>query len=1654
MSAFTDALGTTTATKPVSTVSPFMSALGIQPTAPAKVANPNVPTQYWNGQQIPANIATKNLVAYDPITGNKTFNLGNAGPGVYTVDKNNQIVKGGHTTYGGVQPVAGMQRDDIIPQGLGGTNSNAGNINLIPNSVAQKQDTIESLLANEVKKGQIQPKAAITQALADKQAIAKQPGFWGKVGNIVGDVGRGLVQGAKMITGQTQQQDTFQNPATAFVQLYTKPSEMVQQAEKGVPNVPILKQTGQLVLRTLIPIGEGFGINVGGDILGANEQSNAIADNKTVQTVGKQVQSTGQENLITHKLNAEDVVNVAINSINIATLLAPFFYKGATEGSLKVADALEKNSKVPLTYQDAQKITSSTSDAEATARVGQEKLNAYKEAANTNGVKQAVKQGYVELAAKDPNAFSQAIRSAATKPITDLFSSEKPNIKPIPETPTEQYANPGVAKNLALAEQTKVRGLAQYNELNTLMQKNGLEVSDIEKGLGKPINESKPMDIALALNYVKNNLKTPIISPQTPKTAPETTITGKVGNNVGQPGGRISMLDKQIMDAGQATLEEARAIKPQVIKENIGLAPNFDKRVNELLTEYRNNQMPTVDEMVQRVQAKQKQSLLDKGFKPLDPLTQEARKYKSAEEFVKAYENKTKKVGEIAFRDTSEQIPKEAQTLHDAFMEYAQKPETQKIYEYGGNDTKVLTDIWNKANTPTEKPTENAQSGFVSPQVIGESVKGKITSAKDLIAQTKTGLTASSNLEDSLFKIKQAAKADKLQAAEMIKNSPMTNADAEAIYHYQENKSEPLTPKQQELYNTEIKPLADESARIVAKLKPLIPINEENYTPRFVKGKGGLLDRLVEKDKIMKGGMGNQLSKSAPSLQKRTMKVLIDDKGNRTVVSIKNGIVTKFENGEQTVLGNEKQPIIPKQKEYFDKIVMEKLNKLAKDLGIKHERLITWKGRWSRAGAGVSYTGQNLVRTKVASPEDILLHEIGHQIDDKYGMQAEFVNNSLTKVELRKLADLRFEGQEVKPSYERYVRKGEEKMAVMFQAYLANPARFQEIAPNTFKKFTDFLASKPELKPILDIKPSLVLDSETYGGNPNIPGMFVDKNGKSYKIAEATTKEIEANTNLTYYHNALVNNTINYLKLRQAERAVDFLEAYKESPEFKTIAVKFGEGLAPDGWRPSALRTFSGYVFEPHVAAVLDDFNKSLISGSDPLKILTGINSFLRTSIFFNPLIHVPNITNHWFVARGITPFVNPKAYPTLIKTSIKAINAVLRQNSDYVDMLKQGANLLYADENVKNLNALLLQKMSANIETDPQLKFFRETFPNFVKWLNPYKLSGKITWAVNDIATMQSIYENMESGMTMEQAIQETGKHIPNYRIPANVLGSEAVSKFLKNPNITMFSAYHYGAIHSYVETAKDIFKGNLKEKANAANRLAMLALITLVLYPQLDKLAKKITGNAKAQFRRAGASTFAYQTGQLMQGKIDAGQYLTTFLTPAPATKETLQQIFNLDFFTGQPIRTSGQTGMTQLKESGLHAGLQISPAQQYQRITSGSISGKDYISSLFGISSPKSTPTEKIIQNMIYDEKPKLQAQLKPLVASGKTTEAQKLVNDFNDRLKAQTIQALKDAGQSTDNIDAKLKSQYIKLPGIKAMQNYNSGKGKTPLQKVLK
>lgn len=198
-------------------------------------------------------------------------------------------------------------------------------------------------------------------------------------------------------------------------------------------------------------------------------------------------------------------------------------------------------------------------------------------------------------------------------------------------------------------------------------------------------------------------------------------------------------------------------------------------------------------------------------------------------------------------------------------------------------------------------------------------------------------------------------------------------------------------------------------------------------------------------------------------------------------------------------------------KEYVDKAVYEGLLKIAESLGIRHRRVKAA----GRGALGHAERGTGRIVTQYATEISVLAHEIGHQLDFKYGLWDKIVRDARgisehtgkitqeassakryeIQKELRTLADLFFKGSEstVTEYMKKKVRAKAEKLARLLEAYIHAPEQFKSVAPTVYEIYDKFLESHPELTPLRRIKPEIALTEEQLKGY-----QVVSEGGKPY----------------------------------------------------------------------------------------------------------------------------------------------------------------------------------------------------------------------------------------------------------------------------------------------------------------------------------------------------------------------------------------------------------------------------------------------------------------------------------------------------------------------------------------------------------------------------
>lgn len=873
-----------------------------------------------------------------------------------------------------------------------------------------------------------------------------------------------------------------------------------------------------------------------------------------------------------------------------------------------------------------------------------------------------------------------------------------------------------------------------------------------------------------------------------------------------------------------------------------------------------------------------------------------------------------------------------------------------------------------------EKP--NPQAGFVSPgKALGDITKGADARIKGFLKTTMEPAKLSEGLSEKIGGLEGHTQADLETANKLVKSLDISKFDDEALYHHAEDPSYPLTDKQRELEAKFDIPLKKANQALFESIKrDGVPMSDPgNYISRFPKEKPSVMQKVFSpvEGRPASAGQGGVLSKSGPGLKKRTMKILTDEQGGRTVASIKDGQVTAFR------------------------------NRIAEPLGtLKVKR------------------NEDLFRTETAP-----------------------IQAKISKLQA-----------------EEKILSGSKGRAAASERRLA-----------TIRKA--ITGHVNEIARIESRYPEEDLNDRVFKGS----------DGKKYTVGEATTREIERHTDLEYYHSALASRILQHVKLAQIERANRFIDEWKASPEFAKIAVP-SDRIAPEGWRPTKQVNFRNYSFEPRTAEILDDMQEKMASGNYN-DAFQGINRVLANSIFFNGLAHPINVAVTWAYSRGASSLVIPSAYRSGMKAAARAWTALSTKNDDYMELLRNGAHLMSSDVTSRKLAENLTSKLSGDLEKKPDIHQrilkamgFAGDQLNFQKNVI-YRLSHDMAWLSNDFLTMQSIYEAMDrGGMTMPEAIKEVSRFIPDYRQQPRILdnplsavgaamGNQAageatargLARFVYNRNVSMFGAYHVGLMQSLFNAVKDASYGkeggfgadDMAARKSGLDKLAMLAILGLVVYPFLDRAAQSVTQDPNTYVTRSGVLKYPYLAYKWATGQANTTQLLTGIVTPAVGTLAGLQLAFNRDLFTGNQIYGPGGEG------AGGFISQQVAPLAQASKIASGAITPGSFGATLLGVHTPKNTQLAQDLNAMIYTQKLGVLKDVKAHLGAGDQEGAYQSAKAFNDSLAAKIREADIAAGNSGSDarVSFFLNKYGAKIPGAKAMQSYAQKQGKGIIEKTL-
>ena len=409
--------------------------------------------------------------------------------------------------------------------------------------------------------------------------------------------------------------------------------------------------------------------------------------------------------------------------------------------------------------------------------------------------------------------------------------------------------------------------------------------------------------------------------------------------------------------------------------------------------------------------------------------------------------------------------------------------------------------------------------------------------------------------------------------------------------------------------------------------------------------------------------------------------------------------------------------------------------------------------------------------------------------------------------------------------------------------------------------------------------------------------------GKEVTMVDGKVPDIEKHSTYKYSHDALASQAMAVIGLRKLIREAEFIHNLKKSEMFERVGFSPDKPLEdlPKGWKPpdniDKIPQLRGWHFDPKTAAIIEDFAKVWNDG-----LWSKLSNAIVKNMMLNPVPHMFNEVMHLFVARGFTGWVDPRGVSSFVKSANRAVKDVGNQTKFFREVLTEGGTPLSADARNKGYFDNIFKEESKKIFGDPVMQ---KSLAGLAKKLgtsvgNLYNgisnASQKAMWFTRDVMYFQYLHETMDryekstgNKMDLKDAIDHIERHMPNYRMPSEVLGNRSVAKLLKNPNVSLFARYHYGMVKSLVNTLKDVDPRNLSSPEgrqhfrDGVDSMLAIAIAMGFLYPLADKLAEAIFGEGAEQ-RRAGPFHLIQAAMDVSEGKKDASALIWPVFTFNP--------------------------------------------------------------------------------------------------------------------------------------------------------------------------
>jgi hypothetical protein len=431
------------------------------------------------------------------------------------------------------------------------------------------------------------------------------------------------------------------------------------------------------------------------------------------------------------------------------------------------------------------------------------------------------------------------------------------------------------------------------------------------------------------------------------------------------------------------------------------------------------------------------------------------------------------------------------------------------------------------------------------------------------------------------------------------------------------------------------------------------------------------------------------------------------------------------------------------------------------------------------------------------------------------------------------------------------------------------------------------------------------------------------KDGTEVKIVDGKVPLIEKHSPYRYLHDAEASARLANIGLRKMARDLELVNNLKKSELFKEVGRSPETPLKdlPKGFKQPTdidkIPQLRGWYFDPKSAAIIEDFAKIW----DNTMVMKLTNQLVK-NMMLNPLPHMFNEVMHLWNARGLSGWVpGTGGLSRLAESGKQAWRDVGMQTPFYREIMREGGSILGADPRNTHFEPLFdFQKkaLENNAGVTKSMtglaKALGTTTLNLYNGLS--RKSQQAMWFSRDVMYVQYVRELQAIGEkrtgikpTVAEAVKEAERHMPNYRLPSEVLGSRTVSKVLQNPNVSLFSRYHYGMVKSLVETVKELNPKHLGTKEgraefrNGVDTLLAIGVAMSVLYPLADKLAQSVFGE-DAEQRRAGPYHLLKAVQDMAEGNKDLSALVWPVFTFNPILLGLGQLAVNKQMFSGKPV------------------------------------------------------------------------------------------------------------------------------------------------------